>query len=66
MRAELMSSGAAVPTTVTVSVTPAAVRFRSIENSCAATSCMPVYSSGAKFDVLIEIVYVDGCKPVTI
>ena len=36
------------PTTVTVSVTPAACSVRSSANSCAATSCSPVNSSGAK------------------
>ena len=48
MRAELRSIDVALPLTVTASVTPAALRVRSSGNSCAAASCTPVYSMGAK------------------
>ena len=48
MRAELRSIAVALPLTVTASVTPAAWRVRSSGNSCAAASCTPVYSTGAK------------------
>jgi hypothetical protein len=61
-----MSSASAVPTTVTVSLTPAACKLRSRENSCAATRCNPVYSRGVKFDDFTEMVYVDGARPGTI
>ena len=63
MRAELTSSVAALPRTVTASARPAGCSVRSSVSSCDAPSWIAVYSSGANLAMVARIVDIDGFRP---